>query len=124
MEHQVFDESNQICLASSKWKCDFKDCSFQNYHGNARRLAIKVDKSDVHKLIFRKLHACLMHYCVPESSEKNFCHDFFKLNKKLPNGAYLFSKKKVPSSTMSVSSEELDNEGASVIPTTPGISTN
>ena len=76
------------------WTCDFKDCSFQNYHGNARRLAIKVDKSDVHKLIFHKLHACLMHYCVPDSSDKNFCHDFLKLKKKLPNGAYLFSKRK------------------------------
>ena len=107
LEHQVFDENNQICLASSKWMCDFKDCNFQNYRGNARRLAIKVDKSDVHKLIFHKLHACLMHYCVPDSSDKNFCHDFLKLKKKTTKWSLFVFQKKVPSSTLYVSCERL-----------------
>ena len=89
LEEKVVDESGQ-CLASRAWKCKVKHCKYQPHSGHCAQLAVAVAAEDHSKLSGKstKKFACLMHYRV-EGQESNYCHNYFKLYKKLPVGAYL-----------------------------------
>ena len=87
LENEVFD--NGVLVASRHWECDFKDCSFTRFRGNATVLAIKVESEDTTKLCKKKKNACLKHYQLHEKSKNDYCHNFFKKNKHLPVGAFL-----------------------------------
>ena len=87
LEDKVISESG-TCLANRNWKCNAKTCNYQPYRGNAQQLAIKVSTIDCSKLAGKKLYACLMHYIVT-GKQRKYCHNYFKLHKELPEGAFL-----------------------------------
>ena len=87
LEEQVIDESGKV-LASRHWKCNARSCFYQHYRGNSTKLVIRVGTSDRSKLAYNpKQHACLKHYVVG-NKDKDFCHDYFKVHKQLPEGAF------------------------------------
>ena len=87
LENEVFD--NGVLVASRHWECDYKDCYFKRFRGNATVLAIKVKKEDTNKLSNKKENACLKHYQLNDKTNYDHCHNFFKKNKHLPVGAFL-----------------------------------
>ena len=88
LEEQVVDESGKV-LASRHWKCNARSCLNQHYRGNSTKLAIRVETKDRSKLAYRtKQHACLKHFAVKNKC-KDYCHNYFKLHKQLPDGAFL-----------------------------------
>lgn len=87
LEEKVVDQTGQI-LASRDWRCDAKDCSYKFYRGQCYQLAIEVSPDDCDKLIKKKKYACLKHYIV-QGQNTEYCHNYFKANKKLPPGAKL-----------------------------------
>ena len=93
LENEVFD--NGVLVASRHWECDYKDCYFKRFRGNATVLAIKVKKEDTNKLSYKKENACLKHYQLNDNTNYDHCHNFFKKNKHLPVGAFLNLKAKI-----------------------------
>ena len=89
LEEKVVDESGK-CLANRAWKCQARNCRYQPFRGNCLQLAIEVTKEDHFKLTGKSTtkFACLKHYRV-QGQEINYCHNYFKLHKRLPEGAYL-----------------------------------
>ena len=87
LEEQVVDQSGEI-VASRAWKCNAKNCSYQPSRGQRSQLAIQVTLEDSHKLTSDKKYVCLRHYRV-NGQDNDYCHNFFKFNKKLPAGAFL-----------------------------------
>ena len=103
LEIEVVDKNGEI-VASRHWRCNAKNCNFQYYRGNCSRLAIKVQANELDKLIGKGQYACLKHFSV-QYKDSDFCHSYFKLHKKLPEGAFLKLKKlksKVPQQTTSI----------------------
>ena len=76
LENEVFD--NGVLVASRHWECDYKDCYFKRFRGNATVLAIKVKKEDTNKLSNKKENACLKHYQLNDKTNYDHCHNFFK----------------------------------------------
>ena len=88
LEEQVVDESGKV-LASRHWKCNARFCNNQHYRGNSTKLVIRVGTSDRSKLAYNpKQHACLKHFVVG-NKDKDYCHNYFKVHKQLPEGAFL-----------------------------------
>ena len=88
LEEQVVDESGTV-LASRHWKCNARSCNNQHFKGNCTKLVIRVDTSDRCKLVYNtKDHACLKHYVVV-NKDKDYCHNYFKVHKQLPERAFL-----------------------------------
>ena len=106
LEIEVVDKNGQV-VASRHWKCNARNCNFQYYRGNCSRLAIKVQANELDKLIGKGQHACLKHFCV-QNKNIDFCHSYFKLHQKLPEGAFLklrIDKTKAPQPTPSIVTE-------------------
>ena len=88
LEEQVVDESGTV-LASRHWKCNARSCNNQHFKGNCTKLVIRVDTSDRCKLVYNtKDSACLKHYVVV-NKDKDYCHNYFKVHKQLPERAFL-----------------------------------
>ena len=104
-EEQVIDEHGQV-LASRHWKCNARSCIYQHYRGNCTKLAIKVEAKDRSKLTYQKQHACLKHYSI-KNEDNNYCHNYFKVHKKLPEGSFLnlTTQEKEPNLTPSIVTE-------------------
>ena len=108
LEDNVFDQNGEL-VASRSWKCNARNCSYQACRGNYIQLAIKVSKEESVKLTGSKKYACLKHYIV-KGEETDYCHHYFKVNKKLPPNAKLNIKGPVvnfpqPQATLSIPAE-------------------
>ncbi len=87
LEDKVFDDNGEL-LASRDWKCNAKYCFYKFGRGNAPQLAIKARAQDSENLIGEKKYVCLKHYRVVHQ-KNDYCHNYFKLYKKLPQEAIL-----------------------------------
>ena len=65
LESQVYDQHGECIASSSKeWRCNAKNCSFQNHRGHSLQLTSKVADEDKVKLAHKQKFACLRHYPV------------------------------------------------------------
>jgi hypothetical protein len=94
LEEKVVDANGKL-VASREWTCNARNCYFKFYRGNAPQLAIKPQAEDSENLIGPKKFVCLKHYCVVHQ-DIDYCHNYFKLYKKLPEGALLKISKPTP----------------------------
>ena len=101
--------NNGVCLASRAWKCNAKNCSYQPSRGQRSQLAVRVTTEDSYKLTSDKKYACLRHYRV-NGQDNDYCHNFFKFNKKLPVGAFLNIKGSKPLPLSSQPSASLSSQ--------------
>ena len=102
LENKVLDDDGKL-LASRDWKCAAQNCSYRFCRGNAPKLKIEVRLQDCTNLI-GKNYVCLKHYIV-YLEDNNYCHSYFKLHKKLPQGAVL--KIKLTNSEKSIPEKSL-----------------
>ena len=86
LEDKVFDHNGKL-VANRDWKCKGHNCSYRFHRANAPKLKIEVRSEDSKNLMGTNF-VCLKHYYV-HGQEKNYCHSYFKLHKKLPEGAFL-----------------------------------
>jgi hypothetical protein len=92
LEEIVLDQSGKI-IANREWQCHAKNCCYKPCRGNALQLSIEVAIGDLEKLVNYGKYACLKHYRVPSRlKDVAFCQNYFKENKKLPEGAFLHLK--------------------------------
>ena len=87
LEDKVVDDDGML-LASREWTCNARNCFYRFYRGNAPQLKIAPKAEDCKNLIGPKKFVCLKHYRVV-NQKIDFCHNYFKLYKKLPQDAIL-----------------------------------
>ena len=88
LEAKVFNNSGE-CIANRDWKCNFKNCSYMLSRGQCLKLTVKAREEDRNALIGSQEFACLKHYRVKDIKSRDYCHNFYKLNKELPPNAKL-----------------------------------
>ena len=86
LENKVINDNSEL-VGSRDWECCGQNCSYKYFRGNAQKLKIEVRPED-NKTLVGKNYVCLKHYCV-KWQDNDYCQNYFKLHKKLPEGAFL-----------------------------------